>query len=85
MHRHTGHAFGMTVCCRIGFPCRIPGALNSKRYISKVLELVGIPYIQRLSSVVFQQNNVGPHGKRNPRSVYSSKLSPIESTWPILV
>ncbi|GFX54561.1 hypothetical protein TNCV_792481 [Trichonephila clavipes] len=49
--------FGNTVS-GIGFHCRIPpvriaSTLNRKRYISKVLEPVVLPYIQRVSSAIF--------------------------------
>ncbi|GFX03690.1 transposable element Tcb2 transposase [Trichonephila clavipes] len=49
MHQHTGPAPGSMVWSGTGFHCRttlvrIPGTLNSQRYISEVLEPVNLPY-----------------------------------------
>ncbi|GFT98703.1 transposable element Tcb1 transposase [Trichonephila clavipes] len=70
MHRHTGPAPGIMAWGGIGFHChtclvRIAGTLNRQRYISEVLEPVVLPYIQRLLSDIFQQDNAQPHGAHN--------------------
>ncbi|GFS82519.1 hypothetical protein TNCV_2469771 [Trichonephila clavipes] len=62
MHRHTGPAPGIMVWSDIGFHYRTPlvhiaGTLNNQRYISEVLEPMVLPYIQRLLSAIFQQDN----------------------------
>ncbi|GFS94013.1 transposable element Tcb1 transposase [Trichonephila clavipes] len=97
MHRYTGPATGIMVWGGIGFPCGTPfehiaGTLNSQRYISEVLEPVVLPYIQRLLSVIFQQDNARPHVARNVQEFFSDhqielllwpacspNLSPIEN------
>ncbi|GFX48718.1 transposable element Tcb1 transposase [Trichonephila clavipes] len=55
MHHHTGPASGITVWGGIGYHSPIPlvriaGTLNSKRYISEVLEPVILPYLQGLAT-----------------------------------
>ncbi|GFS51291.1 transposable element Tcb1 transposase [Trichonephila clavipes] len=62
MHHHTGPALGIMVWGGIGYHSRTPlvyiaGTLNSQRYISEVLELVVLPYLQVLVSAIFQQDN----------------------------
>ncbi|GFW92657.1 transposable element Tcb1 transposase [Trichonephila clavipes] len=57
-HRHTGPALGIMVWAPL---VRIAGTLNSKRYISEVLEPVVLPYLQGLATTIFQQDNVRPH------------------------
>ncbi|GFX88715.1 transposable element Tcb1 transposase [Trichonephila clavipes] len=69
MHRLIGHAPGMMLWGRIGYPSRTPlvciaGTLNSQRYISEVLEPVVLPYIQGLTTAIFQQDNARPHVAR---------------------
>ncbi|GFX19240.1 transposable element Tcb1 transposase [Trichonephila clavipes] len=63
MHRHTGPALDIMFWAGTGFRCRTPltrtaGTLKNQRYISEVLEHVVLPYIQRLPSAIFQQDNV---------------------------
>ncbi|GFV05008.1 transposable element Tcb1 transposase [Trichonephila clavipes] len=65
-HRHTGLALGIMVWGSIEYhSCtplvRIAGTLNSQRYISEVLELVVLPYLQGLATAIFQQDNARPH------------------------
>ncbi|GFY18106.1 transposable element Tcb1 transposase [Trichonephila clavipes] len=73
---------------------RIAGALNSQRYISEVLEPVVLPYLQCLSTAIFQQNNARLHVTRIvqrffvnhqieflPWPVRSPDLSPLENMW----
>ncbi|GFV33489.1 transposable element Tcb1 transposase [Trichonephila clavipes] len=62
MHRHTGAAQGIMVWGGIGHLSRTPivcivGTFNSQRYISEVLEPLVLPYIQDLSTAIFQQDN----------------------------
>ncbi|GFW73154.1 transposable element Tcb1 transposase [Trichonephila clavipes] len=62
MHRPTGSAPGIMVWGGIGYHShtplvRIAGTLNSKRYISEVLEPVVLPYLQGLATAIFQQDN----------------------------
>ncbi|GFU77543.1 transposable element Tcb1 transposase [Trichonephila clavipes] len=69
MHRHTGSASGIMVWCGIGYHFRTPleriaGTLNIQRYISEVLELVVLPYLQGLATAIFQQDNARPHVAR---------------------
>ncbi|GFU67017.1 uncharacterized protein TNCV_655561 [Trichonephila clavipes] len=66
MHRHTGPAPGSMVWGGIGYHSHIPlvriaGTLNSQRYISEVLESVVLPYLQGLTTAIFQQDNARPH------------------------
>ena len=58
MHRHTGPALGIMVWGGIGYHSRIPlvriaDTLNSRRYISDVLEPVVLPYLQGLPTAIF--------------------------------
>ncbi|GFT35073.1 transposable element Tcb1 transposase [Trichonephila clavipes] len=53
---------------------RIAGTLNSQRYISKVLEPVVRPYIQRLRSAIFQQDNVRPHRACNVQEFFTHQI-----------
>ncbi|GFU07567.1 uncharacterized protein TNCV_2225421 [Trichonephila clavipes] len=62
MHRYTGPAPGIMVWGGIGYHSRTPlvriaGTLNSQRYISEVLELVVLLYLQGLAIAIFQHNN----------------------------
>ncbi|PRD29140.1 UNVERIFIED_CONTAM: hypothetical protein NCL1_30297 [Trichonephila clavipes] len=62
MHRHTCPAPGIILWGGIGYhSCnplvRISSTLNSQRYISEVLELVVLPYLQGLVTAIFQQDN----------------------------
>ncbi|GFW93869.1 transposable element Tcb1 transposase [Trichonephila clavipes] len=96
-HRHTGHAPDIMVCGGIVYHSRTPlvridGTLNSQHYISKVLELVVLPYLQDVATAIFQQDNVRPHVARIVRRFFvsyqiellpwparSPDLSPIEN------
>ncbi|GFU07533.1 hypothetical protein TNCV_2225161 [Trichonephila clavipes] len=69
MHHYTGPAPGIMVWGGIGYHSRTPlvriaCTLNSQRYISEVLELVVLPYLQGLATAIFQQDNVRPHVAR---------------------
>ncbi|GFS84989.1 transposable element Tcb1 transposase [Trichonephila clavipes] len=62
MHHHTGPAPGIVVWNGIGYHSRtslvhIAGTLNCQRYISEILELVFLPYLQGLATAIFQQDN----------------------------
>ncbi|GFY15672.1 transposable element Tcb1 transposase [Trichonephila clavipes] len=62
MCRHTGPAPGIMVWGGIGYHSRTPlvciaGTLNSQRYISEVLESVVLPYLQGLTTAIFQLDN----------------------------
>ncbi|GFX06360.1 uncharacterized protein TNCV_2938881 [Trichonephila clavipes] len=46
------------------------GTLNSQSYISEVLEPVVRPYIQRLPSAIFQQDNARPHVARSTHKFF---------------
>ena len=99
MHRHTGPAPGIMVWGGIGYHSRTPlvriaGTLKSQRYISEVLELVVLPYLQGLPTAIFQQDNARPHVTRIvqrffvnrqiellPWPALSPDLSPIENMW----
>ncbi|GFW40744.1 transposable element Tcb1 transposase [Trichonephila clavipes] len=59
VHRHTDTAPGIMVSSGIGYHSRTPlvridGTLNSQRYISEVLEPVVLPYLQGLTTAIFQ-------------------------------
>ncbi|GFU75336.1 transposable element Tcb1 transposase [Trichonephila clavipes] len=61
-HRKTGSAPGVMVLGGIEYHSRTPlvriaGNLNSQRYITELLEPVVLPYIQRLVTAIFQQDN----------------------------
>ncbi|GFX45368.1 transposable element Tcb1 transposase [Trichonephila clavipes] len=62
MQHLTGLAPGNMLWGSIEYYSRTPlvciaGTLNSQRYISEVLELVVLPYLQGLSTAIFQQDN----------------------------
>ncbi|GFX79634.1 transposable element Tc1 transposase [Trichonephila clavipes] len=97
MHRHTGPAPGIMVWGGIGYHSRIPlvritSTLNRQRYISQVLELVVLPYLQGFATAIFQQDNAQPHVARIvqrffvnhhielfPWSAHSPDIKPIEN------
>ncbi|GFS83690.1 transposable element Tcb1 transposase [Trichonephila clavipes] len=101
IHHHTGPAPGIMVWGGIGYYSRTPlvrivGALNSKRYISEVLEPV-VLYLQGLVTAIFQQDNAQPHVARIVQSFFvnhqiellpwparSPDLSPIENMWSMV-
>ncbi|GFU47180.1 transposable element Tcb1 transposase [Trichonephila clavipes] len=69
MHRHPGPAPGIMVWGGIGYHSRTPlvhiaGTLKIQRYINEVLEPVILPYLQRLATSIFQQDNARPHVTR---------------------
>ncbi|GFV76292.1 transposable element Tcb1 transposase [Trichonephila clavipes] len=76
MHHHTGPVTGFMVWGDIRFLfcallVRFDGRLRcSLHYISKVLEPVVLPYIQRLLSSIFQQDNARPQRPRNVQDFY---------------
>ncbi|GFS57097.1 transposable element Tc3 transposase [Trichonephila clavipes] len=102
MHRHTAPAPGIMVWSSIGYHSRtplvrIPGTLNSYRYISKVLEPVVLSYLQGSATFIFQQDNARPHVARIvqrffvnqqiellPWPARSSDLPPIENMWSMV-
>ncbi|GFS71876.1 transposable element Tcb1 transposase [Trichonephila clavipes] len=102
MHRHTYPAPGIMVWGGIGYcsripPVRIAGTLNSQLYISEVLEQVVLPYLQGLSTAIFQQDNALPLVARVVQKFFvnhqiellpwppcSSVLSPIENMWSMV-
>ncbi|GFV90467.1 transposable element Tcb1 transposase [Trichonephila clavipes] len=66
MHRDTGPTPGIMVWGGIGYHSRTPlvriaGSLNSQRYIFEVLEPVVLPYLQGLTTAIFQQDKARPH------------------------
>ncbi|GFV68189.1 transposable element Tcb1 transposase [Trichonephila clavipes] len=66
LHHHTSPALGIMVWGGIGYHfrtslVRIAGTLNSQRYISEVLEPVVLPYLQGLTTAIFQQDSARPH------------------------
>ncbi|GFT31431.1 transposable element Tcb1 transposase [Trichonephila clavipes] len=102
MHRHTGSAPGIMEWGGIGDHSRtslvrIAGTLNSQRYISEVLDQVVLPYLQGLSTDIFQQDNAQSHVTRIvqrffvnhqiellPCPAHSPDVSPIENMWSIV-
>ncbi|GFW40807.1 transposable element Tcb1 transposase [Trichonephila clavipes] len=69
MHRHTGPAPGIIVWGGIGYHSRtslvrIARTLNRQGFISEVLEPVFFPYLQGLTTAIFQQDNARPHVAR---------------------
>ncbi|GFW20792.1 transposable element Tcb1 transposase [Trichonephila clavipes] len=102
MHQHTGRAPGILLWGGIRYHSSTPlvrtaGTLNSQSYISEVLELVVLPYLQGLGTAIFQQGNAQPHVARivqrffvNPQikllpwPYRSSDLSPIEIMWSMV-
>ncbi|GFW69394.1 transposable element Tcb1 transposase [Trichonephila clavipes] len=103
MHHYTGPAPNIMVWGSIGYHSRTPvvriaGTLNSQRYISEVLELVVLPYLQVLATAIFQQHNARPHVARIiqrffvnhqielfPWPARSPDLSPIENMLTMVV
>ncbi|GFT14912.1 transposable element Tcb1 transposase [Trichonephila clavipes] len=99
IHCHTGPASGIIVWGGIGYHSRTPlvriaGTLNSKRYISNVLEPVALIYLQGLAKAIFQQDNARPHVARIVQRFFvnhriellpwpsrSPDLLPIENMW----
>ncbi|GFX98867.1 transposable element Tcb1 transposase [Trichonephila clavipes] len=72
MYRHTGPAPGIMVWGGIGYHSRTPlvrivCTLNCQRYISEVLELVVLPYLQSLATAIFQQDRA-VETRRYPRA-----------------
>ncbi|GFV25953.1 transposable element Tcb1 transposase [Trichonephila clavipes] len=66
IHRHTGPASGTIVWGGIGYHSRTPlvrivTTLNSKRYISDLLEPIVLTYLQGLAKSIFQQDNARLH------------------------
>ncbi|GFV72237.1 transposable element Tcb1 transposase [Trichonephila clavipes] len=53
---------------------RIAGTLNSQRYISKVLMPVVLPYLQDLTTAIFQQDNTRPHVVRLVQRFFSHQI-----------
>ncbi|GFU07262.1 transposable element Tcb1 transposase [Trichonephila clavipes] len=97
MHHHTGPAPGIGYLSRT-LLVRIAGTLNSQRYISEVLEPVVLPYLQGLSTAIFQQDNARSHVARILQRFFvnhqiellawparSPDLSPIENMWFMVV
>ncbi|GFX63047.1 transposable element Tcb1 transposase [Trichonephila clavipes] len=102
MHLQTGSAPGIMVWGGIGYHSRTPlvciaGTLNSHRYISEVLEPVVLPYLQGLSTAIFQQDNPRPHVARIVQRLFvnhqiellpwptrSPDFSPIENMWSMV-
>ncbi|GFT45859.1 hypothetical protein TNCV_2250081 [Trichonephila clavipes] len=102
MHHHTGPAPGTMVWGGIGYHSRTPllriaCTVNSRRYISEVLEPAVLIYLQGLATAIFQQDNALPHVAHIvqrffvihqiellPWPVCSSDLSPIENMWSMV-
>ncbi|GFT46536.1 transposable element Tc1 transposase [Trichonephila clavipes] len=81
MHCHTGPALGIMVWGGIAYHSstllvRIADTLNSQHYISEVLEPVALPYLQVMSTAIFQQDNARPHVARIVQRFFSNH--PIE-------
>ncbi|GFT06746.1 transposable element Tcb1 transposase [Trichonephila clavipes] len=79
MHRHTGPEPGIIVWGGIGFHFRTPlvriaGTLNRQLYISEVLEPMVLPYIQRLPSAIFEQDNSQPHMTSNVQEFFTHQI-----------
>ncbi|GFU74114.1 hypothetical protein TNCV_1642381 [Trichonephila clavipes] len=91
MHRHTGPVPGIMVWSSVGFHCRTPlvrmaATMNSQCYISEILEPVVLPYIQRLLSSIFQQDNALPHMALNVPEFFFThqiELLPWSAVLPI--
>ncbi|GFY11557.1 transposable element Tcb1 transposase [Trichonephila clavipes] len=99
---YTGPATGIMVWGGIAYYSRTPlvriaGTLNSQCYISEMLELVVLPYLQGLATAIFQQDNARPHVALifqrffvNPQIellpwlARSPDLSPIENMWSMV-
>ncbi|GFW42429.1 transposable element Tcb1 transposase [Trichonephila clavipes] len=84
MHHHTGPATGILVWGGIGYHSRtllvhINGTLNSQRYIFEVLEPVGLPYLQGLTTAIFQKDNARPHVARIVQSFFYQSIDLIAS------
>ncbi|GFV76098.1 transposable element Tcb1 transposase [Trichonephila clavipes] len=102
VHHNSGPAPGIMVWCGIGYHShpplvRIVGTLNSERYISEVFESVVLPYLQGLTTAIFQQDNARAHVARIvqrffvnhqikllPWPARSPDLSPIENMWSMV-
>ncbi|GFW75472.1 transposable element Tcb1 transposase [Trichonephila clavipes] len=79
MHPHTGTAPGIMAWDGIVCHCRTPlvhiaSTLNSQRYISEVLEHAVLPYIQRLPSTIFQQDNAQLQVSRNVQESFTHQI-----------
>ncbi|GFT53239.1 transposable element Tcb1 transposase [Trichonephila clavipes] len=94
MHRHTDPASGYHSRTRL---VSIASTLNSQCYISEVLEPVVLPYLQGLTTAIFQQDNAQPHVTRIVQRFFinhqielvtlpahSPDLSPIENMSSIV-
>ncbi|KFM74756.1 Transposable element Tcb1 transposase, partial [Stegodyphus mimosarum] len=102
IHRHAGPVPRIMLWGGIGYDTRTPlvriaGTLNSQSYISKVLELVVLPYLQGLPTAIFQQDNARPHVAPIVQGFFVSRqiellpwlarspdLSPIENMWSMV-
>ncbi|GFT79191.1 transposable element Tcb1 transposase [Trichonephila clavipes] len=76
---------------------RIAGTLNRQCYLSKVLEPVVLPYLQGLTTTIFQQDNARPQVARIVQRFFanhqiellpwpnrSPDQLPIENTWSMV-
>ncbi|GFX58144.1 transposable element Tcb1 transposase [Trichonephila clavipes] len=76
---------------------RIAGTLSSQFYISEVLEPVVLPYLQGLTTAIFQQDNARPHVARIVYRFFvnhqigllywparSPDHSPVENIWSMV-
>ncbi|GFY25239.1 transposable element Tcb1 transposase [Trichonephila clavipes] len=81
----------------IVFTVHLSGTINSQGYISKVLEPVVLPYLQGLSTAIFQQDKTRSHVtcivqrffvnhqiELLPCPALSPDLSPIENMWAMV-